>query len=247
MRPGYLLPLAAAASAAALPGDASKEQATAVAAWSSVPVRDEALPSIDEVVESVGGALVRGAGVTAKRTAPSLASSAENIDDFRTAAPRNTHMIRSLTSGRDVTETVDQIIRESEQGRRFAELLERHGKLLDRLADADEEHTVFVPTNDAIRRLENLGRSDEVLMEVLEYHVILGKYSTGTLGDTRTVPTTLREGETGRQQRLRVGSDSSGPNLNFYARVSPADSVGRLSLSPHPLFSLSDGSYLRLW
>lgn len=128
----------------------------------------------------------------------------------------------------NLSKSVYHIIAESERGRRFTELLEGHRELHERLSDDCQNLTVLVPVDDAFRRLNGLGRSDEEVSvrEVLEYHVLRGRYSLDNLAGARTPSTTLEERDMGRRkQRVRVGVGESGVEINFYSRVVGSESA----------------------
>ncbi|KAF9879624.1 phosphoribosylaminoimidazole-succinocarboxamide synthase [Colletotrichum karsti] len=223
MRPGsLLLPLAAAASAvAASAGDVSeyvmvREEEAPPVSWTSVPARDKGLSSVDGVVESIGGALLRAAGAVT-RTARSFTWSADDT---------SSRQRRSFATERDVSGTVYQVIRENDRGRLFSELLDGHESLRQMLDDPGREVTVFLPADDAMRRLEGPGAVDEAsVREILEYHVLSGVYPLDALREARAAHTVLEEGGMGRRQRVRVEEGVEGVDVNFYARVSGGDSI----------------------
>ncbi|KAF6812351.1 fasciclin domain family [Colletotrichum sojae] len=128
----------------------------------------------------------------------------------------------------NISKSVYHIITESERGRRFTDLLEGHHELQKRLADDEQNVTVFVPVDDAFRRLNGLRRSDEEISirEVLEYHVLRGRYSLDDLAGARTLSTMLEERDMDRRkQRVHVGGGMSGVEINFYSRVIGSESI----------------------
>lgn len=144
---------------------------------------------------------------------------------------RHPHAHSDASPETSLSKSVYHIIAESERGTRFAELLEDHEELHKRLTDDGQNITVFVPVDEAFRRLNGLrrgGGDDETsAREVLEYHVLPGRYSLDDVAGARTLSTMLEEGDMGgRAQRLRVSSGLSGVEINFYSRVVGSDSVG---------------------
>ncbi|KAF6822840.1 fasciclin domain family [Colletotrichum musicola] len=122
----------------------------------------------------------------------------------------------------NLSKSVYHIIAESQRGRRCTELLESHQELHNRLSDDHQNLTVFVPVDDAFQRLNGLTRSDGEVStrEVLEYHVLRGRYSLDDLSGARTLSTMLEEQDMGRrEQRVHVGGWMSGVEISFYSRV----------------------------
>ncbi|KAF6822156.1 fasciclin domain family [Colletotrichum plurivorum] len=141
---------------------------------------------------------------------------------------RSPHAYTNAVSDTNLSKSIYDIISESERGRRFTELLESHHGLQNRLSDDGQSLTVFVPVDDAFRRLNGLMRSDEEvsIREVLEYHVLGGRYSLDDLAGARTLSTMLEEQDLDRQaQRIHVGVGASGVEINFYSRVIGSDSI----------------------
>ncbi|KAK1712728.1 FAS1 domain-containing protein [Colletotrichum lupini] len=117
----------------------------------------------------------------------------------------------------------------------FTTLLTSYDKVHDMLLSNNDEQTqkqehftIFVPTDSAFRKLEGvfeLSRA-ELLGEILEYHVLPGRYTYQDLRGLRTAETVLEKGGGGelRRQRVRIAEGPSGVEINFYARVLASES-----------------------
>ncbi|KAF5512716.1 Aurofusarin biosynthesis cluster protein S [Colletotrichum aenigma] len=201
---GALVPLAAVVSAVSLPeASAAAEGTTSASTWTSVL-------DANGVVSSFGRVL----GAAARRLTWSGTSSTNDVE-----AGAQIYRYESAPE-KDLAESVYQIIQESGH-ERFAALLRGQEALRSRLAGAEGQFTVFVPTDEAFRKLD-MYQSDEALVrEMVEYHVLEGVYSVDALRGMQTVPTVLEERGTGRRQRLRlrVGGGGEDVVLNFYSRL----------------------------
>ncbi|KAF4928179.1 Aurofusarin biosynthesis cluster protein S [Colletotrichum viniferum] len=199
---GTLVPLAAAASAVTLPGASpAAEGATSASAWTSVL-------DADGVVSSFGRVL----GAAARRLTWSGTSPTNDVE-----AGAQIDRYDSVPE-KDLAESVHQVIQESGH-ERFAALLRAQVALRSRLAGAEGAFTVFVPTDEALRKL-GMDQSGEALMrEMVEYHVLEGVYSVDMLREMQTAPTVLEERGTGRRQRVRIGGGGEDVVLSFYSRL----------------------------
>ncbi|KAF5489866.1 Aurofusarin biosynthesis cluster protein S [Colletotrichum siamense] len=199
---GTLVPLAAAASAVSLPGASpAAEAATSASVWSSVL-------DADGVVSSFGRVL----GAAARRLTWSGTSPTDDVE-----AGAQIYRYETVPE-KDLAESVYQIIQESGH-ERFAALLRGQEALRSRLADAKGAFTVFMPTDEALKKLGMDQSSEALVREMVEYHVLEGVYSVDALRRMQTVPTVLEEPGTGRRQRLRVGGGGEDVVLNFYSRL----------------------------
>lgn len=205
---GALVPLAAVVSAVSLPeASAAAEGTTSASTWTSVL-------DANGVVSSFGRVL----GAAARRLTWSGTSSTNDVE-----AGAQIYRYESAPE-KDLAESVYQIIQESGH-ERFAALLRGQEALRSRLAGAEGQFTVFVPTDEAFQKLD-MYQSDEALVrEMVEYHVLEGVYSVDALRGMQTVPTVLEERGTARRQRLRVGGGGEDVVLNFYSRLLGGESV----------------------
>ncbi|GJC84579.1 aurofusarin biosynthesis cluster protein S [Colletotrichum liriopes] len=242
MKPRHLLPLAAAAaSAAALPEDATRPQTPMKIGgegarslmWQVLPTRDDILTTIDGAVDYIGGAVLNTAGAATRsgRRVMGHYSGSEATKSETTAG----HLQYAHDASRpgqkggidqSTNMSVIEIIHQSNQATYFAHLLKSYNKLRDMLDDAKKDFTVFVPTDEAFRKLEGFEKSEGALLgEILEYHVLEGRHPASKLRGSRTLPTVLEERELGgRRQRLRIAEGRSGVEVNFYGRVVDAES-----------------------
>ncbi|KAF4843631.1 Aurofusarin biosynthesis cluster protein S [Colletotrichum siamense] len=199
---GALVPLAAAASAVTLPGASpAAEGATSASTWTSVLEADGVVSSFGRVL----GAAARR--LTWSGTSPTNdVEAGAQIDRYETVPEK------------DLAESVYQIIQESGH-ERFAELLRGQEALRKRLAGAEGEFTIFVPTDEALKKLGMEHSGETLVREMAEYHVLEEVYSVDDLRGMQTAPTALEERGTGRRQRLRVGGGGEDVVLNFYSRL----------------------------
>ncbi|KAL0937367.1 fasciclin domain family protein [Colletotrichum truncatum] len=222
MKPGCFLPFAAAFCAVASSGDAAADEKQIGLDGRVFPVRDGVLSSLDWVVDSIGGGIVQVAGAVT-RTARSLSWTKADVDVERDGALGRDRR-RSVADRDGTLENVWEVIRNSEKGRRFAGLVDGHEKLRKLLSGSDGL-TVLVPTDEAFAKLDGMERSDEELMEeILEYHVLSAEYTLDKLRGVQTASSVLEESDMGRRQRVRVEGSSSGITLNFYSRVLDGES-----------------------
>ncbi|KAF4870144.1 Aurofusarin biosynthesis cluster protein S [Colletotrichum siamense] len=202
---GTLVPLAAAAAASAvsLPGASPTAEGTTTAAstWRSVL-------DVEGVVSSFGRVL----GAATRRLTWSGTSP---TDDIEAEAPIYRY---EFAPERNIAESVYQIIQESGH-ERFAALLRGQEALRSRLAGAEGAFTACVPTDEAFQKLDMDQRSEALVRDMVEYHILEGVYSVDDLRGMQTAPTVLEERGTGRRQRLRVGGGGEDVVLNFYSRL----------------------------
>ncbi|TDZ44765.1 Aurofusarin biosynthesis cluster protein S [Colletotrichum trifolii] len=227
MRPDTLLPLAAVAASAVAGHEQQEATQRSSTQWVALSTNTRPVSSSNGVIDSIGDIISHAASAvtdTARRF--TWSGTAAAIDQNENEKDGPAHSRRSWTN--IGPQSVYSIIHASKEGHRFADLLGRHPTLLDRLDGRDGEFTVFVPTDDAIDKLHHLDRSDERLWrEILEYHVLEGRYDVEALLASGTVPTLLREDGMGtRPQRLRTERDGKEIGVNFYGRLVAMNSKG---------------------
>ncbi|KAL0764748.1 hypothetical protein CaCOL14_012554 [Colletotrichum acutatum] len=208
------------------------------------PIRtwsDEKSSSLDDVVNAIGGMFYQAAGTVAQagRRVMGHPTDAHDIETGH-AAPVVLQQItnedpRSSQEEVDKGKNLMSLIKESGmQTDYFATLLDSYDKVHDMLLSNDEhtqkrkQFTIFVPTDSAFRKLEGvfeLSRA-ELLGEILEYHVLPGRFTYQDLRGLQTAETVLEEGGGGelRRQRVRIAEGPSGVEVNFYARVLASES-----------------------
>ncbi|KAF0321608.1 fasciclin domain family [Colletotrichum asianum] len=199
---GTLVPLAAAASAVTLPG-ASPAAEAATSASTRTAVLD-----VEGAVSSFGRIL----GAATRRLTWSGTSSTNDVE-----AGAQIYRYESVLE-KDLAKSVYQIIQESGH-ERFAALLHGQEALRSRLAGTEGAFTVFVPTDEALQKLDMDQSGEALVREMAEYHVLEGVYSVDDLRGMQTAPTVLEERGTGRRQRLRLGGGGEDVVLNFYSRL----------------------------
>ncbi|KAK1513532.1 uncharacterized protein CCOS01_14474 [Colletotrichum costaricense] len=198
--------------------------------------------SLGDVVNAIGGMFYQAAGAVAQagRRVMGHPTDAHDIETGH-AAPVVLQQItsedpRSRQEEADKGENLLTLIKESGmQTEYFTTLLTSYDKVHDMLLSNNDEQTleqeqftIFVPTDSAFRKLEGvfeLSRA-ELLGEILEYHVLPGRYTYQDLRGLRTAETVLEKGGGGelRRQRLRTTEGPSGVEINFYARVLASES-----------------------
>ncbi|GKT62645.1 fasciclin domain family protein [Colletotrichum tofieldiae] len=246
MKPRHLLPFAAAAaSAAALPEDATRPQTPMKIGgegarslmWEVLPTRDDILTTIDGAVDYIGEAVLNTAGAATRSGRRVMGHySGSEVTKSETTAGHLQYAHDASRPGekggidQSTNMSAIEIIQQSNQATYFAHLLKSYNKLQDMLDDAKKDFTVFVPTDEAFRKLEGFEKSEGALLgEILEYHVLEGRHPASKLRESRTLPTVLEERELGgRRQRLRIAEGRSGIEVNFYGRVVDAESVSNM-------------------
>ncbi|KAL3301688.1 fasciclin domain family protein [Colletotrichum asianum] len=199
---GTLVPLAAAASAVTLPGASpAAEAATSASTWTAVL-------DVEGAVSSFGRIL----GAATRRLTWSGTSSTNDVE-----AGAQIYRYESVPE-KDLAKSVYQIIQESGH-ERFAALLHGQEALRSRLAGTEGAFTVFVPTDEALQKLDMDQSGEALVREMAEYHVLEGVYSVDDLREMQTAPTVLEERGTGRRQRVRIGGGGEDVVLNFYGRL----------------------------
>ncbi|OHW94256.1 fasciclin domain family protein [Colletotrichum incanum] len=241
MKPRHLLPFAAAVSAVALPEDAARPQApmkiegedASSLIWEVLPMRDDILTKIDGAVDYIGEAVLNAASAatrSGRRVIGYYSGSEVTKAGTTTGNLQYAHdALRPSQKGgidQSTNMNVIEIIQQSNQATYFAILLNSYDKLRDMLEDEKKNFTVFVPTDEAFRKLEGFEKSEGALLgDILEYHVLEGRYPAGKLREAWTLPTVLEESDLGgRRQKLRIAEASSGVEVNFYGRVVDAES-----------------------
>ncbi|KAK1656305.1 Fasciclin domain-containing protein [Colletotrichum phormii] len=252
MKASCVLPLAAAAaSALSLPGSVTPGQSTlqvqGVGSKTSnrdgLQVSSDERSSLDDVVNAVGGMFYQAAGAVAwaGRRVMGHSTGAHDAEtgliapiiQQTTNSDPASNQHDGHRSAADEEKNLLTIIKESSiQTEYFTTLLDSYDKVHDMLlsngTQEQQQLTVFVPTDSAFQKLEGvLERSRaELLGEILEYHVLPGRYTAKDLRGLRTAETVLKVGDGRRrqQQRARIADGSSGFEVNFYARVLASES-----------------------
>ncbi|KAF4778996.1 fasciclin domain-containing protein [Colletotrichum scovillei] len=200
-------------------------------AWS-----DGKSSSLGDVVNAIGGMFYQAAGAMAQagRRVMGQPTDAHDIETGH-AGPVVLQQITSddprssqeADKGKDLLALIKESGMQTEY---FTTLLTSYGKAHDMLLGNNDENTqkqeqftVFVPVDSAFQKLEGvfeLSRA-ELLGEILEYHILPGRYTYKNLRGLRTAETILEEGGGGElgQQRVRIAEGPSGVEINFYARV----------------------------
>ncbi|KAK3310835.1 Fasciclin domain-containing protein [Chaetomium strumarium] len=111
----------------------------------------------------------------------------------------------------DPEKTIYELIKDNKHTTRFAELVEEHDEIKQLLQDTEHNHTLFVPTDGAFRRIPHhrhghTGGDDdnddddekhehkpskEFLLALLRYHISPGLYPLGRIHNSRTLPSEL--------------------------------------------------------
>ncbi|KXH26904.1 hypothetical protein CSIM01_07052 [Colletotrichum simmondsii] len=199
--------------------------------------------SLGDVVNAIGGMFYQAAEAVAQagRRVMGHPTDAHDIETGH-AAPV---VLQQMTNGdpRSSQEEADKgknpitIIKESGmQTEYFTTLLTSYDKVHDMLLGNNDENTqkrkqftIFVPTDSAFRKLEGVFELSgaELLGEILEYHILPGRYTYQDLRGLRTAEAVLEEGGGGelRRQRVRIAVGPTGVEVNFYARVLASESM----------------------
>jgi uncharacterized surface protein with fasciclin (FAS1) repeats len=128
-------------------------------------------------------------------------------------------------------QTIWEMISSSKHSR-FADLLKKDHEIMNMLNDTKANVTVFAPNDHAFAMLDKfLKRHKDIpkdlIHRVLLYHLAPGTHESQDLRYHNTLITKLPEDELGKNmhQRLRIGLDHIGPNINFYSRFTMFDIV----------------------
>jgi uncharacterized surface protein with fasciclin (FAS1) repeats len=130
------------------------------------------------------------------------------------------------TTGHDFPDhTIYDLIKLSEHTTKFAKVIDDYPDLVKLLNGTEANHTLFVPVDEAFKRLpEHKKPSKEVIEAALKYHIGLGDYSLHRILGTHTLPTVLEEALLGDEpQRLRTSAGLTGVKVNFYSKIIAAD------------------------
>ncbi|KXH46735.1 hypothetical protein CNYM01_06413 [Colletotrichum nymphaeae SA-01] len=206
-------------------------------AWS-----DGKSSSLGDVVDIIGGMFYQAARAVAQagRRVMGHSTDAHDIETGHAGPVVLQQMTsedpRSSQEEADKGKDLMTLIKESGmQTEYFTTLLNSYDKVQDMLLGNNDENTqkqeqftVFVPVDSAFQKLEGvleLSRA-ELLGEILEYHILPGRYTYQDLHGLRTAETFLEEGGGGElgQQRMRIAEGPSGVEINFYARVLASES-----------------------
>jgi len=152
---------------------------------------------------------------------------------------------KALTQSRKEGGSLFDRLREDKRFSRFVEILEKERGLKDDLENRDSETTVFAPTNDAFKRMEDEwnSRSEEDrpnIRDVLKYHIAPDAQISGDcLHAGALIPTNLRlKSLDDRHQRVRVFRFHDNIWLNMHSRIVEKDikaSNGRVHAIDHVL------------
>jgi uncharacterized surface protein with fasciclin (FAS1) repeats len=164
-----------------------------------------------------------------------------DIDESSTRLQSPRENTQYLHQGQDPLPTLYQLITDSENTQKFAELIDQHPDLVQLLNGTASNYTFLVPTDASFPNHPDDGKEPpkELVHKVLSYHISPLPYDAYSIFFARTIGTLLTEESLGGYpQRLRVGFGLSGLRLNFKSRVITADIVGPpspISLSFHKL------------
>jgi uncharacterized surface protein with fasciclin (FAS1) repeats len=122
--------------------------------------------------------------------------------------------------------TIYQVIRESKYTTHFADLVDKHEKVV-KVLNGTSSHvkgnvTLFVPIDAAFDKIPEHHKkpSDEFVEDLLLYHIGLGNYPARRVLASHTIPTALNESLLGGEaQRLRSRVGLGGVKLNFYSSI----------------------------
>lgn len=125
--------------------------------------------------------------------------------------------------------TVYELINESKYTTKLAKLINKYDNLVEVLNGTSANFTIFAPTDKAFEKIPDHHKdvSDELIYQVLLYHVSPHFYPAGRVLVTHTIPTMKNETDLGHEaQRLRVGLGLKGLAVNFYSRIVAIDIFG---------------------
>jgi uncharacterized surface protein with fasciclin (FAS1) repeats len=113
----------------------------------------------------------------------------------------------------DPEKTIYELIKDNKHTTKFAKLVEEHDEIKALLQDTEHNHTLFVPTDRAFRRIPHHRHghkggdhddsdddsddehehkpSNEFLLALLKYHISPGLYPLGRIHNSRTLPSEL--------------------------------------------------------
>ncbi|KAK4041753.1 fasciclin domain protein [Parachaetomium inaequale] len=110
----------------------------------------------------------------------------------------------------DPDKTIYELIKESKHTTKFAKLVEEHDEIKQLLEDTKHNHTLFVPTDRAFKRIPHRRHghhgkdgddkdddkhdhkpSKEFILALLKYHIAPGLYPVHRVHASRTIPTEL--------------------------------------------------------
>jgi uncharacterized surface protein with fasciclin (FAS1) repeats len=117
--------------------------------------------------------------------------------------------------------TVYELINESKYTTKLAKLINKYDDLVETLNSTKANYTIFAPTDEAFEKIPDHGKhpSEEVLKDILLYHVSPDFYPAGRVLHSYTIPTLLEPEKLGHKQRLTVRVTLKGPTINFYSRL----------------------------
>jgi hypothetical protein len=130
--------------------------------------------------------------------------------------------------------TMWELISKSKHTTRFYEMAKKDNDVMDILKDTNRKTTLFAPSNNAFRELDQMLKDRDVpkdmMHRIMMYHLSDGCHESDDLRYRNTLSTMLSDNELGKgmKQRLRIGLSHEGPTLNFYSEVTMFDIVRTL-------------------
>lgn len=131
--------------------------------------------------------------------------------------------------------TVYELIAKSKYTTKLAKLINKYPNLVEALNGTASNFTVFAPTDKAFEKIPDHHKdiSEELLYQILAYHISPDFYPAGRVLVSHTIPTMKKEEHLGGEsQRLRVGLGLKGLAVNFYSRIVAINIVRPPQLSP---------------
>ncbi|KXX78484.1 Stabilin-2 [Madurella mycetomatis] len=169
--------------------------------WDAFPSVGGIFSSIEErITTSIDGSIID--------TFLRLASSVDDDEEEEEEGfhpPHHRHGRRG-----DPSKTIYELIKECKHTTKFAKLVDDHDEIKQLLQDTEHNHTLFVPTDRAFKRIPHHGHKDkdknkdgdgdndddddhkppkEFLLALLRYHLVPGSYSRHRILFTQTLPT----------------------------------------------------------
>jgi len=151
----------------------------------------------------------------------------ESLDSYFAHPPLN----HALDDRRDYSDkTVMEILREQKEFSSMRRLVEESADsgFRDDLDSKDQKLTMFVPTNDAFKRIQELipdfKPDQETMREILKYHVLKDELEKEGFKNEQVLRTKLKpESLSGEHQVIRVAEFQKAVYLNFWVRVERFD------------------------
>jgi uncharacterized surface protein with fasciclin (FAS1) repeats len=119
------------------------------------------------------------------------------------------------------------VLRGDDKFSKLVDILEQNRGLRDDLESTDRKVTLFAPTNQAIRKMEEefeSMRRRPSAEEIVRYHLLADNWKENDMFDGMTLQTELKLRElNNNRQRIRVFKFHGDLLLNMYARIEEAD------------------------